>query len=90
MDNSVMAGHGGQAAVRPLGVRVALVLAGVALVTTALIVFQRPASAQIGFPDIRALICQILNSLAAAFGGFLRPIISAIAAAFGCGGVSGG
>ena len=90
MDNGVMAGPGGQAAARPVGVRVALVLTGVALVIAALIVFQRPASAQIGFPDIRALICSILNSLAAAFGGFLRPIISAIAAAFGCGTVSGG
>jgi hypothetical protein len=88
MDNGVMAGPGGQAA-RPVAGRVAVVLVGVALLIAALIVFQRPASAQIGFPDIRALICQILNALAAAFGGFLRPIISAIAAAFGCGGVSG-
>jgi hypothetical protein len=90
MDNGVMAGPGGQVAARPLGVRVALVLAGVALVMAALIVFQRPASAQIGIPDIRALLCSILNSLAAAFGGFLRPIISTIAAALGCGTVSGG
>jgi len=89
MENGIAAGPGGQAVARPMGVRLALVLAGVALVITALIVFQRPASAQIGIPDIRAIICAILNSLAAAFGGFLRPVISAIAAAFGCGAVSG-
>ena len=89
MDNGVMAGPGGQAVARPTGARVGLVLAGVALVITALIVFQRPASAQIGFGNIQAIVCSVLNSLAAAFGGFLRPIISAIASAFGCGTVSG-
>lgn len=84
MENAMMAGPDGQAEGHSF-VRIAVALTGVALVIAALLAFAHPAAAQIGFPNIQALICSILSALAAAFGGFLRPIISAVAAAFGCG-----
>lgn len=83
MDNAMMAGPGAQVAGRPGRARVALALAGVALLVAVLFLFQRPASAQVGFPSVNALACAILNALAAAIA-FLRPFLSAIAAAFGC------
>jgi hypothetical protein len=55
-------------------------VAAAALLIAVLFVFQRPASAQV---SITAIICPILNALAAAIA-FLRPFLSAIAAAFGC------
>jgi hypothetical protein len=89
MEN-MMPGVGGEAVDRHLGVRVAMAMVAVGLVITAMVVFQRPAHAQIGFGNFLAFICQLLQSLAASLGGFLRPIINAIAAAFGCGTISGG
>lgn len=93
MDNGILVAPRGPLA-RRNGARAALVVVGMALVVAAVIALQRPASAQIGFGgNITSLVCGILNSLIAAFsgffGGFLRPILSAIAAAFGCGTISG-
>jgi len=82
MENAMTAGPGGQAEGRSL-VRIAAALAGVALVIAALIAFEHPAGAQISFPGVNSLICSILNALAAAIA-FIRPFLSAIAAAFGC------
>ena len=82
MENAMTVGPGGQAEGRSL-VRIALALAGVALVIAALIAFEHPAGAQISFPPVTSIICSILNALAAAIP-FLRSILSSIAAAFGC------
>lgn len=83
MDNSALAA-------RRLGIGATMALVATALVVAAVIAFQRPASAQAGFGfDIRAIVCPIFNALASAFGGFLRGILSSIAAAFGCGSISG-
>lgn len=83
MENAMVAGPGGQAEGRSLG-RIAVALVGVALVVAALLAFQRPAGAQIDVGAlIRSIVCPILNALAAAIP-FLRPILSAISAAFGC------
>jgi hypothetical protein len=43
------------------------------------------AAAQIGIPDIRLIVCPILNALATGpLGGLIGPIINQLRLAFGC------
>lgn len=89
MDRELLA-EGGAVAGHRVRLKLALALFGLALGVVALIAFQRPASAQITLSSFSALVCPILNALAAAFGGIFRTTISGIAALFGCTGISGG
>lgn len=86
MENAMVLAEHGRALNRRMLGRLAVFTAGVAvLFALALLLFQQQAEAQI---NIQQFVCPLLinlrNTLGAAFGAFVLPIINALLAAFGC------
>ena len=96
MTNAVIDVAGAPATERKSRLPTITIVAGVTLAVAlaallALVAFSGPASAQTDIAAlIRSIVCPILTSLAnGPFGDFIRPIINALLAAFGCGTISG-
>lgn len=74
---------------RNVGVRVLAALALAVLAVAAFVLMQRPAGAAVA-PQFTNIVCPILQSIFAAFQNspffaFIKPILNALLAAFGCG-----
>jgi len=96
MTNTLLDVAGASATERKSRVRTVTVVAAVTLAVAlaallAVIAFPGAAEAQTDIAAlIRSIVCPILTALAnGPFGAFIRPIINALLAAFGCGTISG-